>query len=232
MEIFVIDNHSCDESIQWIRNRLRDDPQVRIIESPLNRGYAGGNAMGIRRARGTYLLIINPDNALQPGALEKMVALMETNPDIGIVAPKLLHEDGTVRDSVRRFPSPIDVLLKRSFLQRIFPGRVRRYLALDEDANRQRDVDWAVGACLLIRQGLYEELGGFDERFFLFFEDMDLCRRCWQTGKRVVYLPSAVATDRKTRLSEGGALSLLLKRAGREHLKSAVRYFWKWRKGR
>ena len=225
MEILVIDNHSQDESIQWIRNRLKSDPAVRIFESSENRGYAGGNALAITQARGKYLLIINPDNALAPGALQIMVDAMEKDPVVGIIAPKLIHEDGTVRDSVRRFPSPLDVVFKRSGIRH---PRVRRYLALDEDPDKARDVDWAVGACLLIRRDLYEELGGFDKRFFLFFEDIDLCRRCWNAGRRVVYLPQAQAADRKKRLSEGGVLQLLFKRSGRSHLASAAKYFAKW----
>jgi GT2 family glycosyltransferase len=228
LEILVIDNHSEDESIQWIRNRYRGDPIVRILESGTNRGYAGGNALAISQARGTYLLVINPDNTLKSGALRLMIEAMEKDPTIGIVAPKLIHEDGSVRDSVRRFPSPFDVLIKRSFLQKIFPGALRRYLALDEDPHRQRDVDWAVGACLLMRRDFYGMLGGFDDRYFLFFEDMDLCRRCWKAGKRVVYLPQAQALDRKKRLSEGGVWRLLTKRSGRAHITSAVKYFRKW----
>lgn len=228
LEIFVIDNHSQDESMQWFHNRLNGDPLVRILESPTNKGYAGGNALAIGRARGTYLLIINPDNELQSGALQNMIEAMENDPSIGIVAPKLVHEDGTVRDSVRRFPSPLDVLFKRTALGRLFPDTVARYRGLDQDPDRSRDVDWAVGACLLIRRDLYEQLGGFDPRFFLFFEDIDLCRRTWAAGKRVRYLPEAVATDRKKRLSEGGLWQLLTKRAGRAHVASAVRYFAKW----
>jgi GT2 family glycosyltransferase len=105
---------------------------------------------------------------------------------------------------------------------------VRKYLQADADPDGVRDVDWVVGACLLLRRSFYEELGGFDPRFFLFFEDIDLCRRCWLAGKRVVYFPRAVATDRKRRLSEGGVFRLLTKKTGRIHVMSALRYFRKW----
>lgn len=228
LEILVVDNHSQDESIQWLRNRLGNAPSVRILESPENKGYAGGNAVAIAQAKGTYLLIINPDNTLEPGALKMMIDAMEKDPTIGIVAPKLIHEDGTVRDSVRRFPSPLDVLAKRSLLRKPLAHRVRRYTGVDENMETRRDVDWAVGACLLIRRDFYTALGGFDERFFLFFEDMDLCRRCRKAGKRVVYLPQAAARDRKKRLSEGGVWGLLTRRSGRIHVASAAKYFWKW----
>lgn len=229
LKILVIDNHSCDDSIGVLRNRLGKFSNVRILESPRNAGYARGNALAFSRARGTYLLIINPDNALEPESLERMVAAMERDPDIGILAPRLLHEDGTVRDSYRTFPSVTDLLIKRTVLRRVFPGRMRRYLQWDRDPMAVRDVDWVVGACLLIRRSLLERFGFFDPRFFLFFEDIDLCRRSWDAGMRVVYFPLALAMDRKQRLSEGGLLSLLCHRTGRAHLASAAKYFWKWR---
>ena len=229
IEIFVVDNHSCDDSIGVIRNRLAQFPSVHILESPRNAGYARGNMLALRHARGMYLLIINPDNTLEPAGLERMVTAMEQDFTIGILAPRLLHEDGTVRDSYRTFPSVTDLLIKRTILRHVFPGRMRRYLQWDLDPGMVRDVDWVVGACLLIRRTFLEEIGSFDPRFFLFFEDIDLCRRVLEAGKRVVYFPQVTATDRKHRLSEGGLFSLLFHRTGRTHIRSAVSYFWKWR---
>lgn len=229
LEIFIVDNHSCDDSIGVLRNRLRRVPSVHILESPRNVGYARGNTIALRRAQGKYLLIINPDNTLESTGFERMVLAMEQDPTIGVLAPKLLHEDGTVRDSYRTFPSVIDLLIKRTVLRHVFPGRMRRYLQWDADPEAVRDVDWAVGACLLIRRTLLERIGSFDPRFFLFFEDIDLCRRVWEVGQRVVYFPQVTATDRKHRLSEGGLSSLLFHKVGRAHLASALRYFWKWR---
>ncbi len=230
MEILLIDNHSDDDSIGYLRNRVRADGQgkVQIMETRDNLGYGQGNAQGIARARGEFLLIINPDNTLEPDGLQKMTRAMREDPTIGILAPQLVHDDGTIRDSVRAFPSLFDVLVKRTPLRRLFPHRVDRYLYAKNDRGEARDVDWAVGACLLIRSDLFEAVGGFDPRFFLFFEDTDLCRRVWKSGKRVVYFPSVHATDRKTRLSEGGFWSLLTKPTARIHLWSAMQYFWKW----
>lgn len=91
------------------------------------------------------------------------------------------------------------------------------------------DVDWMVGACLFLRRELYETLQGFDERFFLFFEDIDLCRRCWEHGKRVVYMPEIRALDKKQRLSGKNIFSLLTNWTTRVHAMSALKYFWKWR---
>ncbi len=233
LEILIIDNHSSDDSIGYLRNRVRAtnaSVPVRILEARHNQGYGQGNALGIRSAKGEYILIINPDNELEPAGLEKMVHVMEWDDSIGILAPQLIHEDGTIRDSYRTFPTFTDLFIKRiPLLRRLFPGRMKRYLQHDMNSSVTRDVDWVAGACFVMRRSLYADLGGFDQRFFLFFEDTDLCRRCWKSGHRVVYFPEVHARDRKHRLSEGGVMALFSKRTARIHLVSAVKYFWKWR---
>jgi GT2 family glycosyltransferase len=232
IEILVIDNHSEDDSIGTLRARFGHHPQVRLLESNRNRGYGGGNNYAARFARGEYLLIINPDNELEPTGLERMVETMERDRSIGILAPKLVFHDGRVRESARAFPTLFDVLIKRTFLQHLFRARLRHYLQADAPDVPLRETDWVVGACLFLRHDLFRELHGFDERFFLFFEDMDLCRRVKAMGKRVVYASSITALDRKQRLSGGGVLPLLFHRTGRIHIASALKYFWKWRPGR
>jgi GT2 family glycosyltransferase len=229
LEILIVDNHSNDDSIGYIRNRCRfSAPQIRVIESPTNIGYGQGNELGVSHARGRYILIINPDNELEPDALQKMIAEMERDSSIGILAPQLVHEDGTIRDSYRTFPTFADLLIKRTRLRYLFRNRMRRYLQHGQDTSVTRDVDWIAGACLLMKRDFYKELGGFDPRFFLFFEDTDLCKRTWKAGKRVVYFPQAKARDSKHRLSEGGLLALFTKKTARIHLISALKYFQKW----
>lgn len=228
LEIIVVDNYSDDDSIGVIRNRLSGIANVRIVESPRNAGFGKGYKQGVKYADGTYLLINNPDKTLPHGGIARLVAKMEKEPDIGILAPKLMHLDGTPRLSPRRFPGPLDVVIKRTVLQKFFPNHLARYLQLREDPDRERDTDWIAGGCFLIRKDFFEELGGFDDRFFLFFEDIDLCRRCWKAGKRVVYYPQVVAIDKTRRLSEGSVLSLFTTPVGRAHVKSAFRYFGKW----
>lgn len=228
MEVVVVENHSEDDSIGVLRNRCLRDPRVRIVESPRNGGFGSGYNLGIRHARGRYVLINNPDKILEPRGVEKFAAKLQGDPSIGILAPKLVHGDGTLRYSARAFPRPLDVVAKRTFLARFFPGRIARYLQTREDPSRERDVDWVVGGCLFMERDFFLSLGGFDDNFFLFFEDTDLCRRCLEGGKRVVYLPDVVASDRKRRLSEGGMLTLLLTRVGRAHIGSGLKYFAKW----
>tara|TARA_Y100000310_G_C20631730_1_gene789010 strand:- start:967 stop:1767 length:801 start_codon:yes stop_codon:yes gene_type:complete len=229
IEILVIDNHSDDESVGVLRNRIGDHPQVRIIETPGNHGFGYGYNTGVRYASGEFILINNPDKTMPPEGLEKLVSRMQSDETIGILAPKLVHADGTNRLSIRRFPHLIDIISRRSFLGKICPGCLRRYLMLDKDTEQMQEVDWVVGGCFLIRRDLFEQLGGFDERFFLFFEDTDLCRRVGKSGKKIVYDPSVAVGDKKNRLSGQSFVDLFLKKTGRIHISSALKYFWKWK---
>lgn len=229
MEIIVIDNHSDDDSIGTLRNRLKNIPHVRIIETPKNMGFGAGYGAALRHARGNYLLLNNPDKILEENGAKRLADVLEQDPAIGIVAPKLMHDDGTVRMSARAFPRPLDVLAKRTFLAKLMSGRVRRYMQMDAPSDERREVDWVAGGCLMMRADVARDIEGFDPRFFLFFEDIDLCRRVWLAGKKVVYEPAVMGWDRKRRLSEMSALRMPFSKLGRAHLASAMRYFWKWK---
>ncbi len=231
MNIIVIDNHSGDDSIGILRNRLGHVPQVRVIEANRNAGFGGGYGYGIRQATGTYVLINNPAKILQAGAIAKMIKRLEEDPAIGIIAPKLVHDDGSVRASARSFPKLFDVVAKRSFPGSEKSKNVRRYLQSDASPDTERETDWVIGGCMMLRKNVLDEVKGFDPRFFLFFEDIDLCRRVRNTGKSILYFPQAIATDRKQRYSDMPIWQLPFKKAGRAHITSALKYFWKWRLG-
>lgn len=228
LEVIVIDNHSEDDSIGILRNHLSGIPRVKIVETPRNGGFGFGYNTGIRYAEGEFVLINNPDKILKPDGAERLVQKMQADPRIGILAPRLLHDDGTQRQSIRATPRPSDLLIKRTFLKKFFPRQVARYLQESLDPLVPHDVDWVAGGCFMIRKELFTELSGFDERFFLFFEDTDLCRRCRESGHRVVYTPDVIATDKKTRLSDMSVWKMLLSPVGRAHIASAFRYFGKW----
>lgn len=230
MNIIVIDNHSQDDSIGILRASLQDFPNVRIVETPGNNGFGYGYNKGSRYAEGTYLLINNPDKRLEPTGVEQLVQEMEKDPTIGILGPKLIHPDGTRRLSIRRDPRLIDLISRRSIAGKVFDSALDRYLMLSADTEKVQDVDWVVGGCFMIKREFFKELGGFDERFFLFFEDADLCRRCRVHNKRVVYFPRVQALDRPRRLSGESFWDLISTRVGRIHMVSALKYFWKWRK--
>lgn len=226
IEVLVTDNHSDDESMGFIRAQLKNDPRIRIVENRGNIGYGKGNNAAVHLAKGEYVLIINPDNVLPADGVEKMLTYLKTHADVGIVGPALVYPDNTVRPSARPFPRITDLLRKR-----LFPARWHEQFRAAMDGMLKKeavDVDWMVGACLLLRTDLYKELGGFDERFFLFFEDIDLCRRIHALKKRVVYLPQIKVLDRKGRLSGSSIFSLFTRKTTRIHLASALKYFRKW----
>ena len=226
IEIVVVDNHSQDDSIGLIRSQLSHVPSVRIVEERDNIGYGRGNNDGLLFAHGKYLLIVNPDNPLPPTTIERMIAALESHPEAGIVGPALIHPDGSIRPSARQFPRFADLLSKRLFPTQWQAAYERMMTPIKGE--EAKEVDWLVGACLLMPMELFKTLGGFDERFFLFFEDIDLCRRVHALGKKVLYLPQVKVPDRRKRLSGSSILSLLSRKTTWIHLASSMKYFWKW----
>ncbi len=226
MEIFVVDNHSQDESIGTFRARWKGMPDVRLIENRGNEGYGRGNNLASRYAAGEYILIINPDNVLPRDGAEKLIGELESHPGAVIAGPALLYPNQAVRPSARQFPTIGDLFAKRLDPKRWHENYDREFVG---KTKQTREVDWLVGACLLMRREFFQSMGGFDERFFLFFEDIDLCRRCKQAGKKVLYVPGVRVLDRQRRLSGHGALALLTNKTTRIHVASALKYFWKWR---
>lgn len=231
-EVIVVDNASGTEEWPVLREKW-EKVGIQFIESESNVGYGKGNQLGIAKAQGEYLILMNPDVEVKEGAIETMIDHLDQHPDVGIVGPQLVYPDGTIQDSYRVFPTPLDLLARRSTLLRqhkIFSPRLREYLMLDKDPHQTDEVDWLVGACLVIRRKALDQVGGFDPRFFLFFEDTDLCRRMWESNWRVIYLPDAKAIHHKEeRLSGNDLLLSIGKKTFWIHVHSGIRYFWKWR---
>lgn len=227
-EIIVVDNASGDDTPEVVR---REFPNVRVIVSPKNTGFGPGSNMGMREARGRYVLIMNPDIVIMDDALDRLVDYMDRNPDVGMVGPQLKNPDGSWQYSCYSFPNYMTPVYRRTPLGTTGRGRAAlcSYLMEDWDHDTTREVDWLLGACLMMRKSMLEKIGFFDERFFLYFEDTDLCRRAWQAGYRVVYNPEVQITHYHRRESAGSVTKLLTNWITREHLKSGVKYFWKYR---
>lgn len=193
MEIIVVDNASWDDSVVMVK---REFPDVKLIENRLNEGFGKAHNRGSHVAQGRYLMLLNTDAKAHPGALKELVDYADAHPDIGIIAPKVLNPDGTLQYSCRRFPVYEAGLFRNTMLGRLFPHNrfVRDYLMTDFDHAHTADVDWVSGCAMMIRREMWDKLGGFDERFFMYCEDVDLCWRAHEASWRVVYHPQAVVT--------------------------------------
>lgn len=228
-EHIVVDNASNDGTPGMIREQF---PWVRVIEAPANLGFGGGNNLGLAVARGEYIFLCNPDITLLEGELESWLDWMDARPDVGISCPRVVNPDGSDQHSCYRFPKVLTPLYRRSVLGRLSFARreLDRYLMNDMDRNAEQDVDWIFGAAMLIRRDLLERIGLFDERFFMYFEDADLCRRTWESGSRVCYAPVARVIHYHKRESKTQyPWQALTNRLTRAHLKSGFQYFMKYR---
>lgn len=230
-EFIAVDNGSTDPISLGYLEKAEEKGLVRLIKSERNLGFGGGNNLGAKNAHGKYILILNPDIFVNEDSIQKMVDFMEENPDVGVLGPKLVYPDGTVQDSCRRNMTFSDLIIKRTFLRKlpVLKKRVEKYTMDDFDHSTVREVDLLVGACFIIPREVYEKVGGFDERYFLFMEDFDLCKEIKKSGKKVVYFPKVEVTHNHKRLSGGSIFGLLRKRVFWIHVGSAFKYFWKWR---
>ena len=223
LEVVVVDNASADGTPGLVRDRY---PWVVLHAGRENLGYSKGVNVGIRRARGRFLFILNPDTVVRKGAIQKLVDFMERTPDAGIVGPRLVFHDGTVQLSCRRFYTFRVLLLRRTPLGKLFPNAraVREHLMQDFDHAGTRAVDWLIGAAMLVRREAVDSVGMMDERFFLYFEDVDWCYRMAQKGLAVYYVADAVVEHGYQRESAQAVLN----RSFVAHLVSLFRYYEKW----
>jgi GT2 family glycosyltransferase len=192
LEAIVVDNASRDGTVAHIRQVY---PWVRVLERAANCGLSAAINDGVSAATGRYAVALNPDTRIEHDAISTLAAYLDAHPDVGVVAPKLLDDDGALQLSCRAFPGYATALFGRySLLTRLFPNnrRSRAYLLSDLDHTTERDVDWASGAALMFPRAVFDRVGGWDAGFFMFSEDVDFCKRVHDAGLRVVYVPEAV----------------------------------------
>lgn len=189
LEVIVVDNGSTDGTVEMLRKAF---PWVWLIEAGGNLGFSGGNNLGLTASRGRYVLLLNPDTLVLGDALPKMLAYMEAHPQVGALGPQLLNEDGTVQSSRRRFPTFWTAVFESTWLQPIAPKRtLDRYYMRDHDDDEIVEVDWVQGAALLVRREVIEQVGSFDEGFFMYSEELDWQKRIKAAGWQIVYYPEA-----------------------------------------
>ncbi|MFC1702919.1 glycosyltransferase family 2 protein [Patescibacteria group bacterium] len=188
-EVIVVDNASSDGSAMMVAEEF---PEYTLIASNRNLGFAAANNIGIERANGDFVLLLNPDTELTDTlTLEKLVRFMEERPHVGIVGPRLLNADRTLQRSIRRFPTFLSQALIMLKLHHLLPRlrSLKEYFATDIDHATERSVDQVMGACFMIRGEVIHAIGNLDERFFIWFEEVDYCRRAIDSGFQVCYAP-------------------------------------------
>jgi GT2 family glycosyltransferase len=191
IEVIVVENASRDASADMLE---REFPQVQLVRSETNLGFAAANNVGFKLAQGRYVILLNPDAEVASGALDSAIRCMEASPRIGLAGGRLVDFDGRDQPSARRFPSLLNEVLVISGLAARFPqsrlfGRFDRTWADPAQAAR---VDWVPGAFAIIRHEALRAVGPFDERFFLYYEEVDLCRRFQAASWQVWYRPDIV----------------------------------------
>ncbi|HEV2395499.1 MAG TPA: glycosyltransferase family 2 protein [Candidatus Sulfotelmatobacter sp.] len=220
-EVIVSDNGSTDGSVENIRAQF---PAVRIVENRANLGFAKGNNAGIRAATGEYVLILNPDTIVHEGSLDRWIEFADQHPEAGAFGCRVQNLDGSYQRSARPFPTILRHLVSAAGMR--FLGHLRRPVLSDEyegwKGDTERDVDWQSGCCVMLRGSLLQSLGGFDERFFYQFEEVDLCKRVWDAGFNIRFTPIASITH-----LGGQSVGRFPVRFAVEVCRNGYRYFYK-----
>lgn len=209
-QLTVVDNASDDGTAELVAERF---PQVHLHRLESNLGFGGANNLAARDLPGRALLLLNPDAVLVGDALAVMAGALAQNPRRGAISPRIDRPDGRLDAACRRsFPTPLTALWRLGGLSRLRPGSSRfgAYNLTHLPVDQATEIDSGSGACLLIRRAVWEQLGGFDERFFMYGEDLDLCWRIGELGFTVWYEPAARVVHRKGASSQQVALPMLV----------------------
>jgi GT2 family glycosyltransferase len=215
-EILVVDNASTDDSCRRVTDGF---PQVRLLPQSANLGFARANNLGLAAAQGRFLLLLNPDTELRVGAVEALVDFLSEHSRVGIAGPPLWNPDGTPQPSVHLFPTLHTEWLRQTMLYRVVPSRVGRAA----DRRDTRRVEVVTGAALCIRRECHERIGPLDEAIFMFYEDVDWCRRAHDAGWEIWYVdgPGVMHHQGGSRVGPAFTRSLL------DSLRGTIHYFRK-----
>lgn len=231
-EILVADSEAQSETEMLL---TEDFPEVKYFPFQKNIGYAAGVNCGIKNSSGQYILVLNPDIVVTKNSIPALLAHLQKNPDVGMIGPRLLGFNGETQNSRFNFYRPSTIVYRRTFLGKTWWGKkelakfnLTQYSPLDPIFP-----DWIMGSAILTNRKAIERVGTMDEKFFLYFEDVDWARRFWENGFKVKYFPEAVMLHYHQRSSKAGFdfFDFFLRREARWHIASAIKYFFKhgWR---
>ncbi len=229
-KIFVTDTSCNSKQIEILKRNLKKYPEVTLIINAVNIGYAKGHNVIKGKEVGDYILVVNPDVLFkEKNTVAKLVSFMDKHSDVAILGPQQINDNGKIAMSVRAFPKFYIQVARRTFL-RYLPF-FKRKVAYDEmrhlDYTKTQDVDWLQSSCIIIRRDFWKKVGGFDEYYFLFMSDTEMCFRAWEMNYRVVYYPQVRVYADGKRLSAGGFLKFFQSWIIRQHVKDSLKYMWK-----
>jgi hypothetical protein len=230
-ELIVAESESREETQVMMRE---DYPEIIFFPFKENVGFQALLNTGIKNSIGNYILALNGDIIATDNSVEKMLDYLKTNPDAGIVGPRLLNFNGTLQFSSFHFYKPATIIYRRTFLNKFkfAQKHLDWFLMKDSDHFLTMDVDWLMGSAIMISRKALDEVGPIDPRFFMYMEDVDWCRRFWEKGYRVVYFPEALMHHYHGQQSKGskinGVLNLFFNKYTWVHIGSAIKYFKKY----
>jgi GT2 family glycosyltransferase len=219
-EYILVDNKGDEKEWQELKKKF---PQCAFIQNPKPFGYARGMNVGLKHARGKFLLPLNPDLHLLGGTVDKMIKYLEEdkNEEIALLGPKLLNADKSIQYSCRRYPSFFSMLFRRGPWKNLFKKQNASYEMHEFNHDEIKEVDWLCGGFLMMRKTLLQKIGYLDEFYFLYFDDVDFCRRAKKEG-RVLYYPEAQAVHNASYESKTKLIPILI------HIRSMLYYFLKY----
>lgn len=229
-EVFVVDAKSKKKTENLIKKRF---PEVNFMPFKKDVGYSKSVNSGIKKTKGNYVLIVNADIVFLENAVSKMLKFMKKNPDVGLIGPQLINPGNKIQISCFSDPTIKAIIARRTPFGKTKWGKKasEKFTISDWDRKSKREVDWVQGSAMMIQRPALEKIGLLDDRFFMYFEDADWCRRFRNNSYKVIYLSDAKMKHAYHRASKkwGPILDLFLNFYTRIHIISAIKYFWKYR---
>ncbi len=227
-EVIVVDSATEDTTRDMV---LDEFPQVKFLPYTVNTGYSKGVNAGLENASGQYYMVMNPDVIFYDNSIKKMLDYLKANKNVGIIGPALYNFNDTLQNSCFRYYSPMTIVARRTFLGRlpIFNRLINHFLMSDEKLDQPLETDWLMGSVMMLSSNAMQKIGPMDENFFMYFEDVDWCKRSWDNHLSVVYYPHAKAYHYHQRKSKRGLglLDPFVQKETRWHLLSAAKFFIK-----
>ncbi|PIP27972.1 MAG: hypothetical protein COX29_03675 [Candidatus Moranbacteria bacterium CG23_combo_of_CG06-09_8_20_14_all_35_22] len=228
-EIIVADSETEENTEMMMREEYSE---IIFIPAKENIGFSGTVNAGYKKVKGDFVLILNGDTIIKKDSIEKLLNYLKNNPKVGIVGPRLIGFNEKSQDSCFRYYTPLTILYRRTFLGKLGFAKKHsdNFLMRDYDHKETKEVDWIQGSVMMTKKEIMDKVGPMDEKFKLYFEDVDWCRRFWEKDYKVIYFPDAQIYHYHGRGSVGKNViqALLFNRLAWLHIKSAMRYFWKY----